>query len=138
MRVKKIAFLLVLFSLTIMSCHQKEKIPEGTVWEKFIYEEYGGYLYVAHYNEKVHGILCFNYLGLQGHAILEHECTEEQYKKIPELLVQNLEATYVNSSEQPDLTDYPNLSMYLSFVMSSDELHEIWACLELEEHLYEE
>lgn len=59
-------------------------------------------------------------------------------KKIPELLVQNLEATYVNSSEQPDLTDYPDLSMYLSFVMSSDELHEIWACLELEEHLYED
>lgn len=136
---KKITILLIsLISLIFTACHKKDSIPEGIVWHKFTYEEYGGYLYVSHYNEKVHGILCFDYIGLQGHARLEHECTEEQYKDIPELLVKNLEATYVNSSEKPDLSDYPDLSMYLSFVMSSDELHEIWACLNLEEHLYEE
>lgn len=116
-----------------ISCHREEKIPEGTIWHKFTYEEYGGYLYVAHYNDKVHGILCFNYIGLQGHARLEHECTEEQYKKIPQNIIDNLVAEDLGTSDKPDLTDYPDLSMYLSFVMSSDELHDIWVKLELEE-----
>lgn len=130
--------LTVFLALSIFGCKRQEKIPEGTVWQKFEYPEYGGYLYVAHYNETVHGILCFDYVGLQGHAVLEHECTAEQYKDIPALLVKNLEATFVSSSGSPDLTDYPDLSMYLNFVISADELHQIWANLGLEESLYEE
>ena len=126
-------FAFIFLSVFISSCHRAQLIPEGTEWKKFTYEDYNGYLYTAQYNGKVHGILCFNYIGLQGHAILEHDCTPEQYKKIPDNIINNLNATYLGDSDKPDLTDYPDLSMYLSFVISNDELHEIWANLELEE-----
>lgn len=130
-----ILLLLVPLLLTgIISCHKRNTLPDNLTWDKYSYEDYDGFLYVTHFDEKVTGILCFNYIGLQGYAKLEHACTEEQFKDIRKNITENLNADFLGTSEKPDLTEYPDLSAYINFVVSSDELHEIWQELGLEKN----
>ena len=76
-------------------------------------------------------VLCANVAGIQGRFNLSHECTDSQFLKLKQNLI-DYGAEYLGETKNPEVKNYPDLSMYLTFVISSDELHEIWKTLGLE------
>ena len=131
---KKAGFFFILFtvflSATITSCHAVKK-EEPAVWQKYTYKDYNGYLYTSFKNQKMNGLLCADVAGIKGSLKISHDCTEAQYTALKEKLSEN-GADWLCETTSPDTADYPDLSMYLTFVISSDELHEIWKSLGLE------
>ena len=95
------------------------------------YKDYNGYLYTSFKNQKMNGLLCADVAGIKGSLKISHDCTEAQYTALKEKLSEN-GADWLCETTSPDTADYPDLSMYLTFVISSDELHEIWKSLGLE------
>lgn len=136
-RMKKILFVFYIFiSLFFCASCIRQKLPEENpsfVWEKFSYKDYNGYLYVTlnAENGELLGILCADISGIKGRLRLNHVCTEEQFKNLKNNLC-DMGATYLGAEKTPDFSDYPDLSMYLTFVISHDELDEIWQKLGLE------
>ena len=130
---KKAGFIFILFtvflSATITSCHAEKN--EAVVWQKYTYKDYNGYLYTSFKNQKMNGLLCADVAGIKGSLKISHDCTEAQYAALKERLTEN-GAAWICETTSPDTADYPDLSMYLTFVISSDELHEIWRSLGLE------
>lgn len=76
-------------------------------------------------------VLCADVAGIQGRFNLSHECTVSQFLELKQNLI-NYGAEYLGETKNPEVKNYPDLSMYLTFVISSDELHEIWKTLGLE------
>lgn len=135
-RMKKILFVFYIFiSLFFFVSCIRPKLPEENpsfVWEKFSYKDYNGYLYVTLNSEKeLLGILCADISGIKGRLRLNHSCNEEQFKNLQKNLC-DMGASYLGAEKTPDFSDYPDLSMYLTFVISHDELDEIWQKLGLE------
>lgn len=135
-RMKKILFVFYIFiSLFFFVSCIRPKLPEENpsfVWEKFSYKDYNGYLYVTlSDNEELFGILCADVSGIKGRLRLNHSCNEEQFKNLQKNLC-DMGASYLGAEKTPDFSDYPDLSMYLTFVISHDELDEIWQKLGLE------
>lgn len=133
---KKIIFVFCIFiSLFFCISCVRSKLPEENpsfVWEKFSYKDYNGYLYVTLNSEKeLLGILCADISGIKGRLRLNHVCSEEQFKNLKNNLC-DMGANYLGAEKTPDFSDYPDLSMYLTFVISHDELDEIWQKLGLE------
>ena len=130
----KAGFLIILsalfFAAIISSCHAVKK-EEPAVWQKYTYKDYNGYLYTSFKNQKMNGLLCADVAGIKGSLKISHDCTEAQYTTLKEKLSKN-GADWLCETTSPDTADYPDLSMYLTFVISSDELHEIWKSLGLE------
>lgn len=119
-------FLLGLLSgalLCFASCAQKP-----AQWQKYTYPEYDGYLYLAHTPAKggtLHLALCGNFSGIEASVRIQHACTQMQFAALGTILAgQGL--SYVGDVSAPDVTGYPDLSAYISFVFSSDELDELW------------
>lgn len=132
-------FILISIVLTILisGCslfHRTPKVPKDAVWNKYTYYEYDGFLYTTWEKGMMYGIICANVAGIQGSFILTHKATEEQFYKVHENLLR-LELDFIEETKVVDKTDYPDLSMYLSFIMSHDELYELWGELGLEEKL---
>ncbi len=127
-------FLLILLITTALftSCKRAQKAARTDIeWQKYTYKDYNGYLYTSFKKNKMNGLLCADVAGIKGSLKISHECTEDQYDALKERLSEN-GATWICETNTPDTTDYPDLSMYLTFVISSDELHEIWKSLGLE------
>jgi hypothetical protein len=128
---KKISVVLICFlSFLVLSCHRAE--PELDSWSVFTYEEYQGRLYASHFKDRVYIVLCGNFAGIEASLKLNHACTQEQFEIFKEKLVEaGCESR--GEAEKPDVEGYPDLSQYLTFVFSSDELHDLWAQFGLEE-----
>ena len=128
---KKISVVLICFlSFLVLSCHRAE--PELDSWSVFTYEEYQGRLYASHFKDKVYIVLCGNFAGIEASLKLNHACTQEQFEIFKEKLVEaGCESR--GEAEKPDVEGYPDLSQYLTFVFSSDELHDLWTQFGLEE-----
>lgn len=128
---KKISVVLICFlSFLVLSCHRAE--PELDSWSVFTYEEYQGRLYASHFKDRVYIVLCGNFAGIEASLKLNHTCTQEQFEIFKEKLVEaGCESR--GEAEKPDVEGYPDLSQYLTFVFSSDELHDLWTQFGLEE-----
>ena len=128
---KKISVVLICFlSFLILSCHRAE--PELDSWSVFTYDEYQGRLYASHFKDRVYIVLCGNFAGIEASLKLNHACTQEQFEIFKEKLVEaGCESR--GEAEKPDVEGYPDLSQYLTFVFSSDELHDLWTQFGLEE-----
>ena len=128
---KKISVVLICFlSFLVLSCHRAE--PELDSWSVFTYEEYQGRLYASHFKDRVYIVLCGNFAGIEASLKLNHACTQVQFEIFKEKLVEaGCESR--GEAEKPDVEGYPDLSQYLTFVFSSDELHDLWTQFGLEE-----
>ncbi len=128
---KKISVVLICFlSFLVLSCHRAE--PELDSWSVFTYEEYQGRLYASHFKDRVYIVLCGNFAGIEASLKLNHACTQEQFEIFKEKLVEaGCESR--GEADKPDVEGYPDLSQYLTFVFSSDELHDLWTQFGLEE-----
>ena len=128
---KKISVVLICFlSFLVLSCHRAE--PELDSWSVFTYEEYQGRLYASHFKDRVYIVLCGNFAGIEASLKLNHACTQEQFEIFKEKLVEaGCESR--GEAEKTDVEGYPDLSQYLTFVFSSDELHDLWTQFGLEE-----
>lgn len=122
-----VGLFLFLFSLVIFSCKR-----EATQWQVYDYPEMNGTAYISFNKNKVKGIICADVQGIQGRMNISHEATIEQFENLKEKF-EEYGATYKGLTETPDIKDYPDLSAYLTFVLSDDELHELWRNLGLEE-----
>ena len=128
---KKISVVLIcFFSFLVLSCHRAE--PELDSWSVFTYEEYQGRLYASHFKDRVYIVLCGNFAGIEASLKLNHACTQEQFEIFKEKLVE-AGCESKGEAEKPDVEGYPDLSQYLTFVFSSDELHDLWTQFGLEE-----
>ena len=127
---KKISVVLICFlSFLVLSCHRAE--PELDSWSVFTYEEYQGRLYASHFKDRVYIVLCGNFAGIEASLKLNHACTQERFEIFKEKLVEaGCESR--GEAEKPDVEGYPDLSQYLTFVFSSDELHDLWTQFGLE------
>ena len=119
----------VLLSILAISCHRAE--PELDSWSVFTYEEYQGRLYASQFKDRVYIVLCGNFAGIEASLKLNHACTQEQFEIFKEKLIEaGCESR--GEAETPDVEGYPDLSQYLPFVFSSDELHDLWTQFGLE------
>ena len=123
---------LLCLSCLMSACHRANTAQISSEWQIFDYPDMNGTAYIIFKNNKVKGIICANVAGIQGRVNLSHECTKEQYDALRERF-ESFGARYLGKTDKPDLTDYPDLSAYLTFIMSSDEMHELWQNLGLEE-----
>ncbi|MBQ5998105.1 MAG: hypothetical protein IJL70_01370 [Treponema sp.] len=129
----KIFLLTLLITAALLaSCKRASKIVRTDIeWQKYTYKDYNGYLYTSFEKNKMNGLLCADVAGIKGRLEISHDCTKEQYQNL-KFRLQNSGATWLCQTQTPDIAEYPDLSMYLTFVISSDELHEIWKNLGLE------
>lgn len=128
---KKISVVLICFlSFLVLSCHRAEL--ELDSWSVFTYEEYQGRLYASHFKDRIYIVLCGNFAGIEASLKLNHACTQEQFEIFKEKLVE-VGCESRGEAEKPDVEGYPDLSQYLTFVFSSDELHDLWTQFGLEE-----
>ncbi len=128
---KKIFVVFICFlSFLVISCHRAE--PELDSWSVFTYEEYQGRLYASQFKDKVYIVLCGNFAGIEASLKLNHVCTPEQFEVFKEKLIE-AGCESKGEAEKPDVEGYPDLSQYLSFVFSSDELHDLWKQFGLED-----
>ena len=130
---KKILIVFVCFlSFLVLSCHRAEPLPEN--WDKFSFTEYQGFVYSSQMNEKVYLVLCGNFAGIEASLKINHDCTAEQYEIFKEKIVE-AGSEKIGQVSAPETEGYPDLSVYITFVFSSDELHDLWAQFGLEESL---
>ena len=122
-------FLVMFF---VFSCHRAEPLPES--WDKFTFPEYQGFVYSAQMNEKVYLVLCGNFAGIEASLKINHACTVGQYEIFKEKVVE-AGSEKIGQVPAPETEGYPDLSVYITFVFSSDELHDLWAQFGLEESL---
>ena len=125
---RKIAFLFIFIALIFSSC----RLNQPKTWSKYSYEQYDGYLYIGQKGKKIHIVLCLNVAGIEGSFKMQHECTPQRFETVKQKL-NELGATYLGDVAKPDTENYPDLSAYITFVMSSDELHQLWVQFGLEE-----
>ena len=116
----------------VFSCHRAEPLPES--WDKFTFPEYQGFVYSAQMNEKVYLVLCGNFAGIEASLKINHACTAGQYEIFKEKVVE-AGSEKIGQVPSPETEGYPDLSVYITFVFSSDELHDLWAQFGLEESL---
>lgn len=125
-----VSFAVIIFaSLFVISCHRADPVPES--WDKFTFPEYQGFVYSAHVDEKLYLVLCGNFAGIEASLKINHACTDEQYEVFKEKVVE-AGSEAIGEVPAPDVEGYPDLSMYVTFVFSSDELHELWSQFGLE------
>ena len=129
---KKKFFSIVIVLLTaffLSSCHRADLEPE--VWQKFTFPEYQGFVYAGLKDEKLHLVLCGNFAGIEASLKIKHDCTEEQFEIFKQKVVE-AGSEFIEEVPAPETEGYPDLSMYITFVFSSDELHDLWSqfCLE--------
>lgn len=117
--------------MIFISCKRTENFDSLKTWQKFTYSDYNGFLYIQHKENRMDAVLCADVAGIQGRFNLSHECTDSQFLKLKQNLI-DYGAEYLGETKNPEIKNYPDLSMYLTFVISSDELHEIWKTLGLE------
>lgn len=117
--------------MIFISCKRTENFDSLKAWQKFTYSDYNGFLYIQHNENRMDAVLCADIAGIQGRFNLSHECTDSQFLKLKQNLI-DYGAEYLGETKNPEIKNYPDLSMYLTFVISSDELHEIWKKLGLE------
>ena len=97
----------------------------------FDYPEMNGRAYLIYKHKKVKGIICADIQGIQGRVCLSHPCNQEEYLALKEKF-EKLGARYLGKTKSPDIKEYPDLSAYLTFIMSDDEMHQLWRELGLE------
>lgn len=136
MTFKKIKIIIFLLFITLFSsCHRAKPIEEHPylIWEKYTYRDYNGFLYLYHdeKKEELTALLCADISGIKGRLRLSHECIGEEFSALNQKLC-GLGASFLGRVESPDFSEYPDLSMYLTFVISRDELSQIWKNLGLE------
>lgn len=120
------SFLLLIF---LSSCHRADLEPE--VWQKFTFPEYQGYVYAGLLDEKLHLVLCGDFAGIEASLKITHDCTEAQFEIFKQKVVE-AGSEYIGEVPSPETDGYPDLSVYISLVFSSDELHDLWAQFGLE------
>lgn len=123
-------FFLALFVLLLASCHRAIP-PAPESWRVFSYPEYGGTLYAARQENVLLLVVCGSFSGIDASLRLRHECTESQFAVFAERLVE-AGCADLGEAVSPDTEGFPDLSVYLSFVLSSNELHELWSRFGLE------
>lgn len=121
-------FFALLFTLLIITGCSKNK----NLWKRYSYPEYKGYLYTQFEEGKVNAVICGEMSGIRGAMKLDHVCTQEQYDELHQKLIEQ-NGEYMGLVRKPKTWGYPDLSAYLTFVFSYDELHGIWCDFGLEE-----
>ncbi len=116
-----IAFLLI--SFLVVSCHRADPEPEN--WNKYTLPEYQGYVYAGQRNDKLHLVLCGNFAGIEASLKIKHDCTDEQFEIFKEKVIE-AGSEALGEVPAPETEGYPDLSVYVKFVFSSDELHDLW------------
>ncbi|MCR5762446.1 MAG: hypothetical protein K6G00_03595 [Treponema sp.] len=122
-----IAFLSILF-IRANKSHKQRIEP----WHEYIEEEHNAKIYLQHAEESIKIIACLSIAGIDCSIHLNHACTEEQFSGVQNIILQN-KGMYKGITETPDTEGYPNLTDYLPLVMSSDEMHQMWVQLNLED-----
>lgn len=124
-------FLIVL--LIPFSCYKKNEfgIKKNITWYTYTYSEFNGTLYTSFDNEILIFVICGTISGINCSLKINHVCSEEQFKNIKSKL-ESLGCKYIGTAVRPNIDGYPDLSQYISFVVSSDELNQIWSSLGLE------
>lgn len=114
----------LLFAFSAIGCASLK--PKPTLWQQFSYPEYEGYLYIARTADNtLHLAICGNFMGIEASIRTTHACTEEQFSALKGIL-ESQGCSYKGEVFEPDTSNYPDLSAYLTFIFSSDELHELW------------
>ena len=123
---------LLIFSAVLFITRTKNKTAQPQEpWHEYIEEEHNARIYIQHADQNIAIVACLSIAGIDCSIHLNHTCSTEQFSRVQDILLQN-KATYKGTVSQPDTTDYPDLTDYLPLVMSSDEMHEMWAQLGLE------
>lgn len=123
--------LIILFTVSIFFSCTKTLSKGKNIWYKYTYADYNGYLYVSEKNGMLKGIICADVSGIQGSIKIEHECTSEQFENL-KIKLSEMGLEFIETVSRPNLKGYPDLSMYLTFVISYDELNDLWKTLGLE------
>ena len=118
--------------LTLLSC-SKNRVIKGE-WDCYMLEGYDAVLYLKLKGNNVEATLAGNFAGIECSIVLTHECSKEQYEKAKVIIKEN-NGEYIGKRYSIDKKTYPDLSMYIPFVFSQDELHELWEMFGLEEHI---
>ncbi len=119
-----------LFLLTFFSCVRGER--QNVTWQKYRYKDYDGFLYISNSNDILTVNIVAVFAGIEAQIKMTHECTREQFENIKEKLLE-YDAEYVGEVDKVDTKNYPDLSGYISLVLSYDDIHAIWQEFGLEE-----
>lgn len=125
-----IAFHAVLF---VTSCGKKSAWPDIT-YTVFTAEDFpGGKLYAGQKDGILYAVVVGDFNGIDGHVILTHDCTSEQFEYAMSK-VGNLGGEKLGTVDEIlfDRKKYPDQSIYITWVLSYDERHELWKTLGLE------
>ena len=88
-------------------------------------------MYAGLLDEKLHLVLCGDFAGIEASLKITHDCTEAQFEIFKQKVVE-AGSEYIGEVPSPETDGYPDLSVYISLVFSSDELHDLWAQFGLE------
>ena len=131
---KKLYFLLLAVALLCAVGCKKETKPEPEpeppviLWSYFTYPDYNAHIYLKLENEKVDAVACGSANKIVGRIHYKHDCTEAQFETIKK----KLEAHGAKEEEpvaEPVVDGYPDMTGYLSFFVTKDQLEEIWKSL---------
>ena len=132
---KKLYFLLLAAALLcVIGCKKEAKPapepePEPVIlWNYFTYPEFNAHIYLKLENEKVDAVACGSANKIVGRIHYKHDCTEAQFETIKK----KLEAHGAKEEEpvaEPVVDGYPDMTGYLSFFVTKDQLEEVWKSL---------
>ena len=131
---KKLYFLLLAVALLCAVGCKKETKPEPEpeppviLWSYFTYPDYNAHIYLKLENEKVDAVACGSANKIVGRIHYKHDCTEAQFETIKK----KLEAHGAKEEEpvaEPVVDGYPDMTGYLSFFVTKDQLEEVWKSL---------
>ena len=111
---------------------QQEAGP-APVWHSYYEPKNKAFLYLNISGGKLTAVVCTHVVEIDTDCSFKliHECTDEQCERLQALLSDyGIEPR--GTAEKPDTAGYADMSDYIPFVMSSDELHDLWCRLGLE------
>lgn len=126
----KIFFLSVLI-ISLFSCSKRPEW-EGCEFHIFSVKEYDVKLYAGFKKNMFYAVVAGDMEGIECSVVLKHACTASQFDEAISRL-KDLTDNYYGTTNEIDLEKYPDLSAYVSLVLSYDDRREIWTSLGLEE-----
>ena len=110
------------------------KPQQAIVWHRYYEPQNKAFLYISEKDGTLSAVVCTYVaeIDLDCSFRLSHPCTQEQFALVQEKLVENgMEPR--GSTDKPDTAGYADMSDYIPFVLSSDELAQLWLRLGLGE-----
>lgn len=117
----------------IPSCSKPPAWPD-TTYTVFTAKDFpDATLYAGHKDGTLYAVVVGDFNGIMGHVVLTHECTPEQFDYAI-TQVGNFGGEMLGTVDKIKFNrrKYPDHSIYVTWVLSYDERHELWKTLGLE------